>query len=53
MIYFNIGALPAEVFEEAADSDVNLEVLIGFGLAGTMIDDQTIHVSAVLPVDTD
>ena len=52
VIYFNIGALPAEVFEEAADSDVNLEVLIGFGLAGTMIDEQTTRLSTVLLVDT-
>ena len=54
VIFLNIDALPPELLEEAiADSDLNLEVLIGFGLAGTMIDDQTIHVSAVLPVDTD
>jgi hypothetical protein len=53
VVYLNVGALPPEIFEEALEeSDLNLEVLGGFGLAGTMIDEQTTRITAVLPVDT-
>ena len=53
VIYFNIGELPPEVFEQVADDgDVNLDALIGFAFSGTMIDDGVTRFSAVLLVDT-
>lgn len=54
LMFFNIAALPDEVFEDAGDDgEFDQSALIGFALTGTSLDERTVQLSAVLAIDTD